>query len=79
MMTLLALVIGVVLGLVSVKGGAFREGGGLVLLFLMVIAVVVAAIGGALSAFLPAGIAIWTGRIALGCLAFAVTAWLADR
>jgi hypothetical protein len=73
MLTLLALAIGAFLGFAAVKSGTFREGGGLVLLFICVVAMLVAAAGGALSAFLPTFVSVWTGRIALGCVAFVVT------
>lgn len=79
MVTLLWLVGGAAIGFGASKSGMFREGAGLVLLLLMVCAIVVAAVSGALSALLPAYIALWTGRIALACTAFVVAAYLGDR
>lgn len=79
MITFIAIVAGGLPGLAAVKSGAFKEGGGLVLAFLAVIAVVVAAFSGALSGLLPAFIAVWTGRLALFSIAFAIGVFAGDR
>jgi hypothetical protein len=73
------IIVGAFLGFVAVKSDMFREGAGLVLAFIMVIAVVVAAIAGTLSSFLPAPIGAVVGRLALLCLSFAVSAFFCDR
>ena len=57
----------------------FKEGAGIVLLFLMVGAIVGGAILGALTALLPAVIATFAGNIALLLVAFAVAAFIADK
>jgi hypothetical protein len=79
MFSLLCLAAGALIGYGAVKSGEFKEGGGLVLLVVMAAAVSLAAVAGALSALLPAFLAIWFGRLALFCVAFAVGAFFADR
>jgi hypothetical protein len=79
MITLLCLGLGALIGFSAAKSGAFREGAGLVLLFLMIAAVISAALLGAASALLPAAISLWTGRVALFCFTFAVFAFIGDR
>ena len=73
------ILIGGVLGATATTSGMFREGGGLVLLFGMVIAVIAAAVLGALTPLLPAALAAITSRAALLFVCFAVAAFFSGR
>lgn len=70
---------GALLGIGATRSGEFKEGGGLVLLFLCAIAVCVAAVGGIIGALLPSVIGVWFVRIALFAFLFAVGAIASDR
>jgi hypothetical protein len=71
---LLCCAAGAVLGFGAVKARMFESGDGLGLFYLSIFLVLVAAICGVLSALLPAASTLWTGRIALVCVAFVASA-----
>ncbi len=68
----IAVVVAAILGTIAASSRTFSEGGGLILLFIGVIAVVVAGVCGVLIPLLSAEVGLWVSRIVIVMLVFVV-------